>query len=234
MVYMRARRFLIALVAVVFVVISTPIFGGTQATIKQLTGKVEIRLADGRWIAAERGMVIDTGALISTGIGSTAVLEVGESTLDIKPLTRMAIDELVTEGGVQTTTLSLRVGKVRADVKTTGSVSHDFKIRSPISTAAVRGTVFSFDGERLETEAGLVNVGNGTQNVNVGPNQRATIRENQAPRVTVAARESHGQVDAPVPGSQGKSGEHQNKGRGKGPGWEDTTTGFGTVTVEWR
>jgi hypothetical protein len=48
------------------------------------------------------------------------------------------------------------VGKVTAQVKTTAGLKHDFKLRSPVSTAAVRGTEFEYDGWRLSVEEGQV------------------------------------------------------------------------------
>jgi hypothetical protein len=41
------------------------------------------------------------------------------------------------------------VGKVNAEVKTTAGLSQNFKLRSPVSTAAVRGTGFDYSGYDL-------------------------------------------------------------------------------------
>lgn len=222
------------LVLMAFVIIS-PVFGGSNAIVTQLKGRVEIRYAGGDWIPAEEGMILDTGALISTGLGASAKLEVGESVLDIKPLTRMTIDELITDGGMQTTRLSLRIGRVRAEVKTTRSVSHDFMIRSPTSTAAVRGTVFDFQEGILYVNEGEVNLQNAfNHSVNAGPNERAFAPKDRPPEWSNAAKENYGQIDAPVSGPKGNSADHPNRGRGKGPYWEPSTDSTGSVIITWK
>jgi hypothetical protein len=57
---------------------------------------------------------------------------------------------------VQQTGVFLRVGRVNAQVKTTSGIKHDFKLRSPVSTAAVRGTDFEYNGWLLTVEDGGV------------------------------------------------------------------------------
>ncbi len=219
-------------VFVLFFIITISAFAFTNATITQLAGKVEIKLSSGNWIPAEVGMTIDTGTIISTGFRSSLILEVGSSTLDIKPLTRMIIDELFTDSnGLQNTRLSLRVGKIKFNVRTTENISHDFSIRSPTSTAAVRGTIFSFDGQTIEVEEGLVTLGTGVgHNVNAGPNEMAIINSNGTPQWAKNTNENRS-----YPGDRGRSSEHANRGRGKGPGWKiSETPEFGSVNIEWR
>ena len=231
------RATIFAIITIVAIISASPVFGGSNAIVTQLKGRVEIRYGSGDWIPAEEGMILDPGALISTGLGASAILEVGESVLNIKPLTRMAIDELITDSGLQTTRLSLRIGRVRAEVKTTRSVSHDFKIRSPTSTAAVRGTVFDFQEGILHVNEGQVILQNAfSHSVNAGPNERAFAPKDRPPEWSNAAEENYGQINAPVPGSdsKGKSEAHPNRGRGKGPYWAPSVDKTGTVIITWR
>jgi hypothetical protein len=102
------------------------------------------------------GDTFPIGATISTGFRSSAVLKVSDSEITVLPLTRMAIEELVETQTTVTTSLNLRTGKVRAQVQTTAGKTADFKLRSPVSTAAVRGTEFFFDGYRLDVITGVV------------------------------------------------------------------------------
>ena len=62
-------------------------------------------------------MKIPIGAIVSTGFDSHAVLEIGTASLEVAPLTRMSISELVERNGVVKTELRLQVGKVKAKVK---------------------------------------------------------------------------------------------------------------------
>ena len=124
-------------------------FGQSQAVIKEISGKVEIKAPQLDWVQAQSGMAVSLGTTISTGFGSRAVLELGKSVLRVDPLTRLRIDELIEREGTVTTELFLRVGKVNAEVKTTAGLSQDFKLRSPVSTAAVRGTGFDYSGYDL-------------------------------------------------------------------------------------
>lgn len=224
-----------ALVAVIVLTAATPIFALTNGEIIRLTGKVEVKYAGGDWQPAQPGMRIDTGVLISTGFRSTAVLELGDSTVNVRSLTRMTIDELVESEGVQNTSLSLRVGKVRAEVKTTDAVSHNFTIRSPTATAAVRGTVFEFDGESLVVEEGMVALANALAHVvSVGPNESSVLMGSQRPASAKSEKENRGRVTVVDSGPKGKGAEKARRGRGQGSEFEDIPSAFGEVIIEWN
>ncbi len=133
-----------------------PAFGAT-ARITDISGKVEIKKSGGSWAAASAGMVINEGTTISTGFKSTAVLDLGSSILEVKALTRMTLEDLIEKEGTVTTNLYLRVGRVNAEVKRDTGLNHDFKLRSAVSTAAVRGTKLSYTGLELTVIEGVVN-----------------------------------------------------------------------------
>ncbi len=128
----------------------------TQAVVKELTGKVEVKIGSGAWQPAKAGMKFDTGAYISTGFNSTAVLDLGTSLLTVRPLTRLQLAELIQKEASVSTTVVLRVGRVRAEVKKVEGVQQDFTVRSAQATAAVRGTIFEFDGVSVQVSDGLV------------------------------------------------------------------------------
>ncbi len=148
---MSKRMFFILLI----MLIAIPIFAQT-ATVQRVSGKVDLLRSGGSWAAVAAGDSFPIGATISTGFRSSAVLLVADSVITVLPLTRMAIDDLVETQTTVTTSLNLRTGKVRAIVRTTEGKTADFKLRSPVSTAAVRGTEFVFDGYRLEVIEGVV------------------------------------------------------------------------------
>lgn len=135
--------------------IAIPVFSQT-AIVQKVAGKVELMSPGGGWTAVSAGDTFPIGATISTGFRSSAVLLVSNSEITVLPLTRMAIEDLVETQTTVTTSLNLRTGKVRASVQTTAGKTADFKLRSPVSTAAVRGTEFLFDGYRLDVIEGVV------------------------------------------------------------------------------
>ena len=140
---------LIITTAFVFL-LTAPLFSQLQAVIKEVSGKVEIKAPAKGWESATEGMEISKGTIISTGFKSQALLDLGSSNLYVKQLTRMSLDELSQKEGIVTTGLFLRVGKVRAQVKTTAGLQHNFTLKSPISTAAVRGTALEYTGPKLK------------------------------------------------------------------------------------
>ena len=141
--------FMIVIAAVLFATDLT-------AVVKEASGKVEIRSPGERWKTATPGMKIETGDSISTGFRSKAILAIGESQVVVKQLTRMELSELVEKEGTIRTGLNLRVGKIKAKVRTTTGLRQDFRLTSPVSTAAVRGTSFEYDGINLKVIEGTV------------------------------------------------------------------------------
>jgi len=127
-----------------------------SAVVSELRGRVELLPPGGSWIAATQGAVVDKGTTISTGFNSTAVLKMGLSTVTVQQLTRMRLDQLVEQQGKISTSFTLPIGRVQASVKSASGAPQDFQIRSPISTAAVRGTQFSFNGYVLIVNEGTV------------------------------------------------------------------------------
>ncbi len=149
----------ILVITVLFTVLAFPLLA-QNAVIKEVSGKVEVRPPGAAWKTAEVGMQVLGGTYISTGFGAKAVLNIGESVLQVKQLTRMQIENIIEQEGTLNTNLYLRVGKVRAEVKSTEGLSNNFKLRSPVSTAAVRGTTFEYDGLALWVENGTVVLSN--------------------------------------------------------------------------
>ncbi len=125
-------------------------------TVLETSGTVEIREPDQDWRAAQVDEELPLGATISTGFGASALLQAGSAKLDVDQLTRMRIDELIREEGIERSELHLEVGRVDAQVDPVEDVQPDFELSSPVSTAAVRGTSFRFDGHRLEVRQGRV------------------------------------------------------------------------------
>ncbi|MBT3273616.1 MAG: hypothetical protein HN368_10695 [Spirochaetales bacterium] len=147
---MKKTLFIILMVALTFPAMAQ------NATVQRVSGKVEIMRPGESWTSVSTGSSFPVGATISTGFRSSAVLLVAGSEITVLALTRMSVDDLVETPDTVTTSLNLRTGKVRAQVRSTEGKSINFRLRSPVSTAAVRGTEFVFDGFRLEVIEGAV------------------------------------------------------------------------------
>ena len=145
-----------ALIFILFCILVFPLFAETEIVITDVSGRVELRRPGGNWKTAVPGMLLTKGSYISTGFNASARLEMGETVLLVKQLTRMQLEELMETEGLQTTRFFLTVGKVRAEIKTAEGLRHNFTMKSPISTAAVRGTIFEFDTITVTTKHGIV------------------------------------------------------------------------------
>jgi hypothetical protein len=125
--------------------------------IRDLRGTVEVKGpgAPG-WQAAAVGQELGGDTLVSTGFKSEALLDLGNSTLLVRPLTRLSLGELESAAKGERVELGLRAGRIRAEVKAPVGGKVEFTVRSPIATASVRGTVFEFDTVNLKVEEGTV------------------------------------------------------------------------------
>jgi hypothetical protein len=127
------------------------------AIIRELTGTVEIK-APGQtdWVPASAGDILVKNSSLSTGFKSTAVLVLGNSTLIVRPLTRLSLEELVQTLSGEQVSLFLRSGRVHADVVPPAELRTEFTIQSPMATASVRGTSFEFDTLNVRVNSGTV------------------------------------------------------------------------------
>lgn len=224
------RRLLLCIIALSLVVGFS--LYSLDGRITEVRGKVEVRSGFGSWRTARVGDVLPQGATISTGFNSRAEINLGSSVVQVSQLTRMTLEELAEEQGTRTTSLNLKVGRVKAEVKTTEGISHNFKLKSAVSTAAVRGTSFSYDGENLEVEEGTVamqnkagqsrsvGAGEGTQVTGGGlappPSAEDTLEEDSTVSPYTAPVED-APVELPPPASD-----------------TTPTPTTGTVTVQWE
>jgi hypothetical protein len=165
------------------------LLGAQTAVIREIRGTVEIKAPGAEWKAAEVGQTLDRAALVSTGFRSTALIEIGNSTVTVRPLTRLSLEKITAKQDEEQVTLDLRTGRVRANVKPPVGGKTDFSIRSPSVTASVRGTVFDFDGTRLAVEEGRVHLGGeSVTGVYVGKGHAAAAAPEIGKTVTVIKR----------------------------------------------
>jgi hypothetical protein len=131
------------------------------------------------WRAAVAGQKLEKETVISTGFRSMALLNIGNSVITVRPLTRLSVETLLAESGQEEAVLNLRTGRVRANIKPpAGGGRVNFQVRSPMATASVRGTVFDFDGARLKVEEGRVHLsGQGISGAYVGAGHNTAVNE---------------------------------------------------------
>lgn len=142
----------------VLLTICTTLFG--EVRVKDFDGKVKVKYpGEARWSRLNINDKLPDNATVSTGFNSYIVLDLGNATLDVMPLTRMTVNEITESQDTIATSLFLQGGTIKADVsKIEGKIS-DFHIKSPVATASVRGTSFIFSGNKLSVIRGVVDFG---------------------------------------------------------------------------
>ena len=115
-----------------------------NAKVVSVKGKVEVLKANTTaWAPLTEGTTLSRGDIVSTGFNSEAVFSVKESKVTLASLTRMTIEQLTENDKKEQAQFFIDSGKLSASVKHAENKRTDFKVRSPVSTASVRGTFFS-------------------------------------------------------------------------------------------
>jgi len=128
-----------------------------NGVIKELTGTVELKSAgSATFAAAKAGDAVNQDTVVSTGLKSTALIEVGGTVITVRPLTRLTLTEIRASSESETLNMSLQSGRVRVDVKPPAGAKASTTISSPSATASVRGTSFELDARNLYVISGNV------------------------------------------------------------------------------
>ena len=172
----RMSVFLLILVCAAFAFAQTP-----EAMIREMTGTVELKIGgSGDWVAAKTGDRLEKSTVISTSFKSTALLAVGNTTLMVRPLTRLSLEEIMSEEGTETLAVGLSSGRVRVEAKPPAGNRMNITVQAPMALASVRGTTFNIDPLNISVEEGLIKyagiIGRG-QAVKVGAGQVSMINE---------------------------------------------------------
>jgi hypothetical protein len=112
-------------------------------------GKVEIQRNGGPWEPAVDGHELQQGDRIHSGWkGSVTATFPDGSNLAVEPMALVAFEQVVYNGAESRSRILLRLGEVRAQVQKMAGAAGDFRVRTPTTTASVRGTAFSvfYDG----------------------------------------------------------------------------------------
>ena len=133
------------------------VFG--QGVIREINGTVEVKHSgSASFVAANVGDRLRQDTIISTSFKSFAVIEIGHSTMIVRPLTRLSLTEIQTSSEQETLNISLQSGRVKVDVKPPAGTRATMSVQSPSAVASVRGTSFEFDTRTLYVSEGIVSL----------------------------------------------------------------------------
>jgi len=128
-----------------------------NGVINELSGTVELKHAgQADFIPAKSGDMVAKDTVVSTGFKSNALISVGNTTLIVRPLTRLTLAEISAAADSEKLNVSLQTGRVRVEVNPPAGSKNFTTVGSPMSTASVRGTVFEFDAQSLTVFSGTV------------------------------------------------------------------------------
>lgn len=107
--------------------------------------KVEVSRNEGAWEPATKGMKLLPGDRIHTGFKAVCGVKFPDgSALEVKPMSLVLLQKLQDgDGGRLKSRVWLRLGEVSAQVNRSSGAAADFNVKTPTSTASVRGTVIN-------------------------------------------------------------------------------------------
>ena len=131
--------------------------GQGSGVIREFTGEVELKRAGASsFVPAKPGDTIAPDTIVSTGFKSAAVIQVGNSTIAVRALTRLSLAEIQSTSDTETLNVKLQTGRVKVDVKPPVGGKANCTVQGPSSTASVRGTSFEIDAFSLKVLEGSV------------------------------------------------------------------------------
>lgn len=126
------------------------------ASIMDVSGTVDVKIASADWAPAKKGMILNMGDTIRTKAGSWAVVNLdgnGETaSVEVKEKSQMRLAELYEDkqAATESTLLDLALGQVMVKAKKLHSDKSRFEVKTPTSIVGVRGTTFSVSVESAE------------------------------------------------------------------------------------
>ena len=126
---------------------------GSSTTITVIGGDVSIRHgATSSFAAAVDGEILNPGDTVKTGADGRAVLTYFEgSTVSVEPNTELTIDAAAAQGNDTIVQMTQTVGRTWHVVTKLVTGSSKYEVRTPASTASVRGTAFTVDADTSGT-----------------------------------------------------------------------------------
>ena len=166
-------------ILVIFVFLTGLSLFAQSGVIRELNGTVEIKRAGAAsFTAANIGDRLERDTIISTGFRSTALIEIGSTTIAVRPLTRMSVTDMQAGGGQETINVNIQAGRLRVDSNPPAGVRTVMNVTTPMATASVRGTSFDVDYRNLVVHHGNVSFSGrtGAPATNVAMGNSSSIR----------------------------------------------------------
>jgi ferric-dicitrate binding protein FerR (iron transport regulator) len=126
---------------------------GASTSLTILSGDVSVRHAGGAFVAAVDGQILNEGDTIRTALDARAILTYFEgSTVTIEPASEISIDnaETLADGGT-VVAMTQTLGRTWHVVTKLITGSSKYEVKTPASTASVRGTEFQVDADATVT-----------------------------------------------------------------------------------
>jgi hypothetical protein len=130
--------------ALFFLVATFSLEAKVAAKFEALSGIVQFREKNGKWQNARIGTSLNTDTELQTSAtGRATLLFPNGSKVTLNPGTLASLDQYATGNYGSQTTMSLRLGRMNADIAKVNSANtrNHFRVRTPTIVAGVRGTV---------------------------------------------------------------------------------------------
>ena len=130
-----------SIILLFFVLLTSQKLFSNPAKVTYARGKVEVNRGNG-WQTLKIGDEVFEADVLSTGFKSELRLNYNGSIISLAALTRISFEKLTTEGNKDIVDLYVDAGMIRAKVSKVNREPPDFKARTSVSVASVRGTDF--------------------------------------------------------------------------------------------
>jgi len=148
-----------------------------SAVVLMTSGVVEIKqTGDETFTAAKTGDPLNESTVISTGLRSFAIIEIGCATITLKPLTQLTLTSIQDFTDRETLDVNLLTGRVRVEINPPEETTASMSIVSPMASVSVHGTSFEFDTRNLYVDDGKAGfMGKRGQSIRVGPGSSSRL-----------------------------------------------------------
>ena len=131
------KLFIITAFTITFTFISSLAF----SSINVVSVRGDVAYKSGRqWKPLTKGQELTEGTKISTGVRSSALINIDNNKLYIRQLTMMKIFRNKVTKKRRDTNIGLKYGSLNARIKRIARLKTSFKITTPVATSSVRGT----------------------------------------------------------------------------------------------
>lgn len=174
--YENKLRALTVFTCVLLFGVTAAVAAADTAEVQAVEGLVQYRLPDSEaWADLNTNEQLPVGTTVISGRDGSAVLASGSTTIEVSPLSRLTISDVEIESDREATEVEMSYGNIRSRVRRSRDRGTNFSVRSPVSTASVRGTEFEYDGRELAVFSGDVAFANLT-------GQQHSVRAGQTSR----------------------------------------------------